>query len=63
MAAGQERDQRKLDDAILAEDDRGRGFAHSLDLGADFFEAIDQLGFRGGKCCHVGILLGLGRKG
>ena len=52
VAAGKERDQRKLDDAFLAENDGGRGLVHRLNLGGDRFAAIDELFFGGSECCH-----------
>jgi hypothetical protein len=52
VTSGQERNQRKVDDAFLAENDRGRGLAHFLDLSADLLDAIDELGLGGGECCH-----------
>ena len=52
MAAGKHRDQSKVDDPVLAEDDRSRGLTHFLDLGADLFDAIDKLGLVRSKCCH-----------
>src|SRR5262249_22953157 len=39
-------------DAVLAENDRGRGLAHFLDLGADLLDTVDKLALVRGKCCH-----------
>jgi hypothetical protein len=52
VAAREHGDQGKVDNPVLAEDDRGRRLAHFLDLGTDLFDAIDKLGLVRGKCCH-----------
>ncbi len=52
VAAGKQRDESKVDDALLAENDGGRRLAHFLDLGANFLDTIDELGLGLGKCCH-----------
>ena len=52
MPAGQERDQREVDDAVLSENDGGSRFPDVLDLGADLVQAIHELGFGWGNSGH-----------
>ena len=52
VAAGKQRDESKVDDALLAENNGGRRLAHFLDLGANFLDTVDELGLGLGKCCH-----------
>jgi hypothetical protein len=51
MAAGEQRDQGEVDDAVLTEDDGRGGFPYVLNFGADFVQAVDQLRL-GFKCRH-----------
>ena len=52
VAAGEQRDESKVDDALLAKNNGGRRLAHFLDLGANFFDTVNELGLGLGKCCH-----------
>ena len=63
VAAGQERDQRKVDDAFLAENGGGCRLAHVVDFGADLVDPLEKLSFRGGKCGHGLALARNGQEG
>jgi hypothetical protein len=52
VSAGEQRNQGKVDHALLAENGGSRGLADFFNLGANLLDTIDELGFGFSKCCH-----------